>query len=117
MKINGKEINFRLTVLAATEIADLCPDGDLDRLPEIMEGSFSKTARSVAKFVVALNRGYEIAVHGSADNCITENEILSLDMEEFQKLTDEAVASFQGDAQTEVKAKPKKKDEAKGEAV
>ena len=64
MIINGKERKFFLTVGASCAIAELCPDGDIAKIGELFRGRYSKNMTSVAKFIAAMNRGYEERIHG-----------------------------------------------------
>ena len=61
MQVYGREVGFRFTVGASAKIADLCPDGDIERLGELLDGSYGQVSRDTAAIVVALSEGYEQA--------------------------------------------------------
>lgn len=117
MNIYGKDYNFLLTVGAASEISDLCPDGDMERLPEVFSGSFAKTARTAAKLMVALSKGYEeaqsFAAPGYEMHPLTEALVMSLPQDVFMALQSEAVDAFTASMKTEVEVDAKKNEAAK----
>lgn len=120
MLINGKERYFKLTVGAAAEISELCPEGDIDRLQELLEGAqFAKTARTMAKVVVALNRGYadSIDARNEKADVLTVREVLALDIAEFKAAVEEAMTSFRQDKKGEVSITPKKNEGLTEEAL
>ena len=45
MQVHDREVGFRFTVGASAKISDLCPDGDISRLGEMLEGSYGKVVR------------------------------------------------------------------------
>ena len=119
MVVNGKERKFRLTVGAAAEISDLCPEGDLNRLDEVLSGvSTAKALRTAAKVIVALNKAYEESENPEAEkpDTLTVREVLALDIAVFQELEDEAVLAFNADKKTEVELEIPKKNEGADEA-
>lgn len=116
MKIHGKERKFMLTVGASAEIADLCPDGDLAKLPKLLEGRYSAITKATAKIIAALNKGYEDArafeAEGYEADPLTVAEIMTLSPAELKELQDEALAAFVADKQPTVEVKPAKKGKA-----
>lgn len=115
MQINGIEREFKLTVGAAAEISELCPNGDLDRLQELLtDASFGKTARIMAKIVVALNRGYQDSLDPRTQtaDALTTREVLALDLPEFQKVVDTAMKQMRADQKGTVQITPKKNEGA-----
>lgn len=60
MKIYGREIKFLRTVKATSDIANLCPDQDIERLGELFGGALPKTLETGAKIIHYLNEGYEM---------------------------------------------------------
>lgn len=115
MTIYGREYGFKLTVGASVDIADLCPDGDLKRLREVIYGGVSKTLTGTSGFVCAMSRGYEEARSfeepGYVPSPITPALLRSLDMETFRQAVTEAMTAFVGDQQTTVEVEPSKKNE------
>ena len=116
MLIHGKERGFALTVGASAEIADLCPDGDLKRLGEVLDGKYGEMLRSTAKIIVAMSRGYEdgkaFEDPGYKPDPLTDREVLSLTTEDFRRLQSEAMDAFQAGHKTTVETEPEKKTAA-----
>lgn len=111
-----KELNFKLTVGAAAEIADMCPDKDLAQIDKIM-ATYPDTVKNGARFIRALNRGYvmsEDPLGKKGMKVVSENELLALDPEEFLDVLNKAMESFGADRETTIEAEPKK-DEAPAE--
>lgn len=109
-----KDINFKLTVGAAAEIADFCPDKDISKIGDVMQ-TYPDTVKNGARFIRALNRGYvmsEDPLGKKGLHVITENEIFALDPEEFMELLDKAMTSFGADRETETDVEPVKKEKA-----
>lgn len=113
MKINGKEYNFLLTVGASAEISELCPDGDMANLSQMLDGSFAKSVTVTAKMIAALSKGYEdnrsFAEDGYKPHYLTAPEILSLTQAEFVQLQQEAVEAFRKSQETTVEVETSKK--------
>lgn len=111
MIINGIDRQFYLTVGASCAIADLCPDGDLANIGSLLfTGKYADNMRTIAKFIVALNRGYEDREHADAEkpNYLTVKELMSLTMDEFHQAEQEAIAAYSSGTKTEVElADPK----------
>lgn len=115
MIINGREIHFKRTVMATCIIADRCPEGDIQRVKEIFEGTYSSRMENSAIFVVALNDGYERTKAreepGYKPQPLTVEEVMLLDFDDFQKLIEEAADAFGAETPT-VEAQSSKKNEA-----
>lgn len=113
MEIYGKERGFSLTVRAASDVARLCPDGDLTRMGEILKGkNFADNLEVISKFIVAMSNGYEERKHfetGEAPDPLTIEQVQSLTMDELTRLQEEAFSAFNGDAKPSVEAEPLKK--------
>lgn len=121
MIINGKDRKFFLSVGASCAIADLCPDGDLANIGSLFSGHMGDSMRTIAKFIVALNRGYEDRVHPDAEkpNYVTVKELMSLTMDEFHQVEAEAFEAYNGGSKTEIELtdpKGSKKNEASEES-
>lgn len=112
-----ENLKFKLTVLAAAEIADFCPEKDIAKIGEVMQ-TYPDTVKNGARFILALNRGYimsEIAKDPKANKglkVITEDEIFSLEPDEFMNLLEKAMECFGVDKEPSVEVEPTKKDEA-----
>lgn len=111
MIINGKERKFFLTVGASCTIAELCPDGDIANIGKLFDsGRYSKNMTTIAKFISAMNRGYEERTNPGAEkpDVLTVRELMSLTMDEFTQAENEAFAAFNGDTKTTIEtAEPK----------
>ena len=116
MKIFGDEYGFMLTVGASAAIADLCPDGDLNRMGEVLEGRFSDTVKFTASFVAAMAKGFDDARRFSGEEVthkpLTAEMMLSLPNSVFKEVQSAALAAFKGDTETTVEVKESKKEES-----
>lgn len=113
MKIYGEEYGFMLTVGASAEIADLCPDGDLNRIGEVLDGKFSETIDFTSKFIVAMAKGYDDAKRFSGEQIdhkpLTVEMVKSLSSSAFREVQDNALSCFLADSKTSVEVAPSKK--------
>lgn len=117
MQIHGREIGMRLTIGATLEIARLTPRQNIDEIGEMIEhASFATQMELIVKFIAAMSRGYEqmkkFENPGYVPNPLTEDEILSLDMQTLSALQAAAFAAFRGDSEATVEVEESKKDEA-----
>lgn len=98
MNIYGKEYGFMLTVGASADIADLCPEGDIERLGEALEGAFSKTLDVTVGMMVAMSKGYEMnkayEEPGYIPDPLTKDILKSLPQKVFAEVEAEAVKAF-----------------------
>lgn len=125
MQVHGREVGFRFTVGASAKISDLCPDGDISRLGEVLEGGYGKVVRDTAAIIVAMSEGYAAALafetFGRADiggdwkppRPLTVDEVLSLRNGEFVKLQQAALAAWMEDSKPTVEVEPEKKEGGK----
>lgn len=114
MVIHGREIKFRRTVLANCEIAELSPDGDINKFEKLLQGKYALAQRSAAAFMAAMSKGYEMERQyeepGYQMRPLTVEEALLLDNDAFNDLFAEALAVFADDGKTTVDAEaPKQK--------
>lgn len=120
MQIYGREVGFRFTVGASAKISDLCPDGDITRLGEVLDGQYGQITRDTAAIMAALSEGYEQArsfeVPGHEPNPLTVDELSSLRPSEFNALQREALASWAEDRKLTVEVEPEKKESGKAQA-
>lgn len=120
MQIYGREVGFRFTVGASAKISDLCPDGDITRLEEVLDGQYGQITRDTAAIMAALSEGYEQArsfeVPGHEPNPLTVDELFSLRPSEFNALQREALASWAEDRKPTVEVEPEKKESGKAQA-
>lgn len=114
MQVHGREVGFRFTVGASAKISDLCPDGDISRLGEVLEGQYGKVARDSAAIIAALSEGHEQAYcfeePGYKPRPLTVEEIMTLRMDEFSRLQQAALAAWMEDSRPTVKVEPEKKE-------
>lgn len=112
MELNGREIHFRRTVLATCEIADMCPGGDINRLLELFQSSYSTSQTACAKFMYYLHKGYEMTQavsKGEKADPVPIEAFLLMDMDDFGTLFHEALDVYTNDAKQTVEvAEPKK---------
>lgn len=119
MVINGRETGFKLTVGAALEIGDLCPDNDLAKVDTLFDGGTNKMLRNACKVIRALNRGYELSEKSPTDDTVkvlTTDELQALEYEEFMDVLNEAMKAFKQDQSTTVQAEPKKEKDTQEHA-
>lgn len=119
MDIHGRNIGFLRTVLATCEIADLSPDGDVNRFDSLLQSpKYAVTQRAAAGFIAALSKGYEMAKAFDdpkySPKPLSVNEALNLDENTFNELFMEALTAWTGEKPTveaeEVKGKGKNGD-------
>lgn len=115
MEINGREIKFLRTVKATADLAKLCPDGDIERMGELFNGSLSTTLETGAKIIHYLNEGYEMNRHfmdrSYQPKVLGVDEILYLDDKTFTDLMNSAMASMGVGAETTIELQENKKKE------
>lgn len=120
MQIYGREVGFRFTVGASAKISDLCPDGDITRLGEVLEGQYGRITRDTAAIMVALSEGYEQArsfeVPGYKPQPLTMEEVLTLRMGEFAQLQQAASTAWAEDSKPTVEVEPEKKESGEAQA-
>ena len=102
MEYNGKKIGFKRTVGAVSDLTKLAPDGRVDRLSELFnEDNLGLTLESGAQFLAILNKWHEKSLvfedKGYTPDPIPAEWFLSLDMEEFTELMNEAMKQFGAD--------------------
>ena len=117
MNIFGHEYNFALTVGASTEIADICPDGDLSRIGEVLSGdSFSKTAKAGASIVCAMAKAYDSVkkFEGEEVNhpALTVEMLFALPQSQYMQAMNEAMSAFSADIKPTVEVDNSKKKES-----
>ena len=115
MELNGRTVHFKRTIWSTNAVMKMCPGGNLSRFQELFNGDASDQMLTMASFIVALSQGYEYfqefcakrdgkEYHGDP---ITFDELMALeDFDVFNKLQEEAVAAWVGDAQTTVESEP-----------
>lgn len=117
MQVYGREVGFRFTVGASVKIADLCPDGDIERLGELLDGSYGQVSRDIVAIVVALSEGYEQAQRfedpAYKPRTLSVEEIMSLRPAEFMELQSAAMAAWAEDKKATVEVEPEKKESGK----
>lgn len=118
MIIHGREIGFLLTVGASCEIAEMCPNGDMKRLGELMNPDKLADVQKVnAQIIHIMNKGYEEAQEfeqeGYKANPITVREMMTLSPAQFNALAKEAFTAFTTGTQTTVEVEPDKKNETR----
>ena len=114
MQVHGREVGFRFTVGASAKISDLCPDGDISRLGEVLEGQYGKVARDSVAIIAALSEGHEQArafeEPGYKPRPLTVEEVMALRMDKFTLLQQAALAAWMEDSKPTVEVEPEKKE-------
>lgn len=116
MKVHGREIHFLRTVGAVSEIAAICPQGNIGKLTDLLKTENTITINDTwVTFVSALSKGYEdaqkFANKSYKPNPLTKEECFVLTEDEFGKLMEEATTVWFGDKVTIEVEEPKKKEE------
>lgn len=116
MVVLGKDIKFRRSVQANCEIADICPNKDINKFNELINGNYPTAQKAAATFIVALNRAYEDYANyidpAHEPDPVSIREIMMLDNEQFNDLFMEALKVFADDGKTTVETEPLKKTES-----
>ena len=99
MDYNGRKIGFKRTVGAVSEMAKLAPDGRMDRLGEMFsQDNLGLTLESGAQFLAILNKWYEKSLvfenKGYTPDPVPVEWFLSLDMDDFMNIMNEAMTQF-----------------------
>ena len=115
LKIYGEEYGFKLTIGASAAIADLCPDGELERMDEVLQGKVSDTLKFTASFIEAMAKGFDDAKRYAGEEVthrpLTADMVMSLPSADFREIQAAALASFREDLQQTVEVAPAKKKE------
>ena len=115
MKIHGKERGFLLTVGASADIAKLCPDGDMSRIGEALEGGFDKSMGVIMDMMLIMNKGYEqnkmYETPGYEMDLLTKDELMALPLADLMELQNFALAQFKADSAPEIELEEQKKEE------
>lgn len=115
MEINGREIRFLRTVKTTSDIAKLCPDGNIERLGELLGGDVPTALETGAKIIHYLNEGYEMNRsfydRTYEPKVISVEEIMYLEDSVFTELMKSAMAGIGNGAETTIEVEPTKKKE------
>lgn len=115
MEINGREIRFLRTVKATADIAKLCPEGNIERMGELFNGSLATSLETGAELIHFLNEGYEMNKHfmdrSYKPQILEVDEILYLDNDTYTKLMQSAMESLNTGAETTIEVENSKKKE------
>ena len=109
MDYNGRKIGFKRSVGAITDLAQLAPGGQIDRLGEVFDGSnLATTAETGAKLLAILNKWYERSLAfsepGYKPDPIPEEWFMLLDIDVYAELLDEAMKQFEIDDKPTIEA-------------
>ena len=109
MEYYGRKIGFKRTVGAVSDLTKLAPEGRMERIGEIFsEDNLGLTLESGAQFLAILNKWYEKSlVFENKDykpDPVPVEWFLSLDMDDFTALMEEAMKQFGIDDQVTVEA-------------
>ena len=109
MDYKGRKIGFKRSVGAVSDLTKLAPGGKLDRMGELFnEENLGTTIESGAHFLAILNKWYEKSlVFEDAEykpDPIPSDWFMSLDMDDFTALMDEAMKQFTEDDKATIEA-------------
>ena len=110
--VHGRDVGFTRNVWANIEISKLTPDGDISSFGEALSSmNFADSMEAMISMILILNKAYEMQMafedpeyNGSP---LTRDEILLLNDEQFQALTEAAMAQFSEDSQMTIEAEAK----------
>lgn len=97
MILNGKEIRFSFTIAAASEIAPLCPEGDLNNLFSIFDDRLTR------ENLIRLTKVLAIL----SDGTLTAEEVSKLNFYQLRELETAAANAVRADSETEIETVPK----------
>lgn len=105
----GRKIGFKRTVGAVSDLSKLAPDGRIDRIGELFtEDNLGLTLESGAHFLAILNKWYEKSLvfedKSYKPDPIPVDWFMSLDMDDFTNLMNEAMKQFGIDDEVTVEA-------------
>ena len=119
MIIFGEDYNFMLTVGASAAISDLCPDGDLTRIGEVLEGRTGDVIRFTAHFIAEMAKGFDDAKRFAGEEIthkpLTVEMLMALPSDVFKEIESAAIKAFRGDTKTTVEVAPPKKEGSRQE--
>lgn len=112
MFIYGREVGFAATVGASIKLARLCPGNDLTKIDSLLKGDMAYTLENVIKMAIIMNEAYEIKkAHrepGYTPKPVTEEELMTLDMEQIGTLSAEVLEAMDRDRAQQINTKPAK---------
>ena len=114
MKIAGKEIGFKRTVLAHCKLTDIAPDRSIPKFftERILSTDYAVAQTAAAQFIAIMNEGYEQAKHLEDPDYVPQPfkaaDLLSLTEAEFNALYTEAIGVYNNDGKTTVEVAPPK---------
>lgn len=116
MTIHGRDIGFRISVGATSELAEMCPDKDINRLSELMDSpSVIGQIDAAMKIMAIASKWYEEEEHyldpSYKQNPLTVNELMCLTNDDILSLQNELFKAFNVDAETTVHTEEVKKKE------
>lgn len=115
IEVRGVKYDLLLTNGALSEIADICPEGDLTKLNEAMAGKGRYT--NISYMVAAMSKGAEMAKEYDAKaagkdyapRALGINDLLSLHASTLNELAEAVKAAIQEGKETQVQLEPAKK--------
>ena len=109
MNYKGRDIGFKRSVGAVSDLTKLAPDGKPERLGELFnEENLGITIESGAQFLAILNKWYEKSLvfedAGYKPDPIPAEWFMQLDMDDFMALMERAMKQFTEDDKTTIEA-------------
>lgn len=115
MEILGRNYELLLTVGATEEIAALCPDKDLKRMREVLQGGTTAALDFVFQMTAAMSRGAEarraFLEPGYKPDPLTPEILRLLTTEEVANVQAATMDAFKAGKETSVEADGAKKNE------
>lgn len=122
MVIFGEEYGFLLTIGASAAVAELCPDGDLSRINEVLdENKVGQVINFTAHLCEAMAKGFDDEKRFSGEQVthrpLTAEMVLALSRDDFKDVQAAAIAAFKASTATTVELAPSKKKESQGKEL
>lgn len=115
MNIFGQEYEFLLTIGASEKIAGLCPDGDMNRIGEMLDAKTADLIEFFVQFIFAMSEGSDenSRFWGKELNHdpMTIEKLRALSFKELKAIQEEAMKKFKEDMSPTVEVAPPKKEE------
>lgn len=115
MEVFGKVRGFLMTVGAIDKIAEMCPDGEFERLFELFGENVptAKQLKNAGKLIVIMNEGFEefMACNDPdyTPDPLTLRQVYALPIDKINKLEEEALKAAVPDSKVETEPNSKKK--------
>ena len=121
MRIYNREYRFRLTIGAAAELSEICPNKDIGKIQEMLQKDYGTNVEFTAKMAAIMSKAHEMAARFESgekpeeknSEPLSKEMVLALEPKVYYELQKEVYEAFAQGAKTTVEVEPEKK--TKGE--